>query len=64
MVVSISAVLLLLSLAAMLMRNRALKPSHAITCVLLGFVLASSSLAPTIQSTLTSTAGLVSTLRP
>jgi hypothetical protein len=32
--------------------------------VLLGFVLASSSLAPTIQSTLTSTAGLVSTLRP
>jgi hypothetical protein len=64
MVVSVSAVLLLLVLAAMLMRHRALKLSHAVTCVLLGFVLASSSLAPTIQSTVTSTADLVSTFRP
>lgn len=64
MVVSVSVVLLLLLLAAMLMRNRALKPSHAVICVLLGFCLASTSLAPTIQSTLTSTANLVGTMRP
>ncbi|MEE4545326.1 hypothetical protein V2S66_25590 [Streptomyces sp. V4-01] len=64
MVVSVSVVLLLVLLAAMLMRNRALKPSHAVLCVLLGFCLASTSLAPTIQSTLTSTASLVETMRP
>ena len=64
MVVSVSVVLLLLLLAGMLMRNRSLKPSHAVTCVLLGFLLASTSVAPTIQSTLTSTASLVSSLNP
>jgi hypothetical protein len=64
MAVSVSVVLLLLVLAAMQMRNRTHKPSHAVTCVLLGFCLASSSLAPTIQSTLTSTASLVSTIHP
>lgn len=64
MVVSVSVVLLLVLMAVLLMRNRALKPSHAILCVLLGFCLSSTSLAPTIQSTLTSTASLVSTLRP
>lgn len=64
MVVSVSVVLLLVLMAVLLMRNRALKPSHAVLCVLLGFCLASTSLAPTIQSTLTSTADLVSTLRP
>jgi Kef-type K+ transport system membrane component KefB len=62
--VSVSVVLLLFLLAWMQMRNRSLKPSHAITCVLLGFCLASSSLAPTIQSTLVSTASLVGTIRP
>ncbi|SEG42755.1 hypothetical protein SAMN05216223_105121 [Actinacidiphila yanglinensis] len=64
MAVSVSVVLLLIVLAGMQMRNRSLKPSHAVTCVLLGFCLASSSLAPTIQSTLTSTASLVSTIHP
>lgn len=64
MVVSVSVVLLLLAMAAVLMRSHALKPSHAVLCVLLGFSLASTSLAPTIQSTLTSTATLVATLRP
>jgi hypothetical protein len=64
MAVSVSLVLLLLLLACMQLRNRALKPSHAVTCVLLGFCLASSSLAPTIQSTIASTASLVSTIRP
>jgi len=64
MAVSVSLVLLLLLLASMQLRNRALKPSHAVTCILLGFCLASSSLAPTIQSTIASTASLVSTIHP
>lgn len=64
MVVNVSVVLLLMVLAALLMRNRSLKGSHALICVLLGFCLAGTSLAPTIQTGLVSTADLVSTMRP
>ncbi|MFF0225287.1 hypothetical protein [Streptomyces sp. NPDC004629] len=64
MAVSISVVLLLLILAVVFLRNGALKISHALICVLLGFYLASTSMAPTIQSGLTATADLVSGLRP
>ncbi|WP_330456437.1 hypothetical protein OIB37_05780 [Streptomyces sp. NBC_00820] len=64
MAVSISVVLLLLILAVVFMRNGALKFSHALVCMLLGFFLASTSMAPTIHSGLTATAELVSGLRP
>ncbi|MER6526431.1 hypothetical protein [Streptomyces sp. NPDC001508] len=64
MAVSISVVLLLLILAVVFLRNGALKLSHALVCVLLGFHLAGTSMAPTIQSGLTATADLVSGLRP
>jgi hypothetical protein len=64
MAVSISVVLLLLIWALVFLRNGALKISHALVCVLLGFYLASTSVAPTIQSGLTATADLVSGLRP
>ncbi|BDH05144.1 MULTISPECIES: hypothetical protein [Streptomyces] len=64
MAVSISVVLLLLILAVVFMRNGALKISHALVCMLLGFYLASTSMAPTISSGLTATADLVSGLRP
>lgn len=64
MVVTVSVVLLLFALTTTHMRHRSLKPSHAITCVLLGFSLASTSLAPTIESTLVSTASLVGTIHP
>ncbi|WP_328914841.1 MULTISPECIES: hypothetical protein [unclassified Streptomyces] len=64
MVVSVSVVLFLALMAVLLMRNRSLKPSHAVLCALIGFCLASTGLAPTIQSTLVSTADLVSTIRP
>ncbi|MFE0513257.1 hypothetical protein [Streptomyces sp. NPDC058964] len=64
MAVSISVVLLLLILAVVFMRNGALKISHALVCMLLGFYLASTSVAPTISSGLTATADLVSSLRP
>jgi hypothetical protein len=64
MAISISVVLLLLILAVVFMRNGALKVSHALVCMLLGFYLASTSMAPTIHSGLTATADLVSSLRP
>ncbi|MFC7304644.1 hypothetical protein ACFQVC_10500 [Streptomyces monticola] len=64
MAVSISVVLLLLILAVVFLRNGALKISHAVVCVLLGFYLASTSMAPTIQNGLSATANIVSNLNP
>ncbi|GAA3292195.1 hypothetical protein SSP24_32170 [Streptomyces spinoverrucosus] len=64
MAISISVVLLLFILAVIFVRNGGLKPTHAIVCLLLGFYLAGSSIAPTIHSGLTATADMVSGLRP
>ena len=64
MAISISVVLLLLILAVVFLRNGALKLSHALICVMLGFYLASSSMAPTLHQGLAATAQIVSSLRP
>ncbi|MFJ2261169.1 hypothetical protein ACIOKD_22970 [Streptomyces sp. NPDC087844] len=64
MAISISVVLLLVILAVVFLRNGALKLSHAVVCVLLGFYLASTSMAPTIHDGVTATADIVSSLRP
>ncbi|GGN51680.1 hypothetical protein GCM10011579_007790 [Streptomyces albiflavescens] len=64
MAISISVVLLLLTLAVIFLRNGGLKFSHALVCALLGFYLASTSMAPTITSGLTATADLVGSLKP
>ncbi|MEU0225332.1 hypothetical protein ABZ177_13395 [Streptomyces sp. NPDC006284] len=64
MAVSISVVLLLSVLAVIFLRNGGLKVSHALVCLLLGFYLAGTSIAPTINSGLTATADIVSGLRP
>ncbi|MFE7927937.1 hypothetical protein ACFU6S_04265 [Streptomyces sp. NPDC057456] len=64
MAISISAVLLLLVLAVIFTRNGGLKVSHALVCLLLGFLLAGTDLAPTIHSGLTATADIVGGLRP
>ncbi|MEU4468122.1 hypothetical protein PV963_06500 [Streptomyces coeruleorubidus] len=64
MAISISVVLLLAILAVIFLRNGGLKVSHALVCLLLGFYLASTSIAPTIHSGLTATADIVSGLRP
>ncbi|CAM5252669.1 MULTISPECIES: hypothetical protein [Streptomyces] len=64
MAISISVVLLLFILAVIFVRNGGLKISHALVCLLLGFYLASTSMAPTINSGLTATADIVSSLRP
>jgi hypothetical protein len=62
--ISISGVLLLAILAIIFVRNGALKFSHALVCVLLGFFLAGTSMAPTIHEGLAATAQIVSSLRP
>ncbi|TXS46248.1 hypothetical protein EAO75_26250 [Streptomyces sp. uw30] len=64
MAISISVVLLLFVLAVIFVRNGGLKVTHALVCLLLGFYLASTSMAPTISSGLTATAEIVSSLRP
>ncbi|MFG2550592.1 hypothetical protein [Streptomyces sp. NPDC048581] len=64
MAISISVVLLLFVLAVIFVRNGGLKITHAIVCLLLGFYLAGTSMAPTINSGLTATADIVSSLRP
>lgn len=61
---SISLVVLLLILVAVFLHNGGLKFSHALTCLLLGFFLAGTSMAPTIQQGLAATANLVAGIRP
>lgn len=64
MAVSISVVLLLVVLAVIFLRTGGLKVSHAVVCVLLGFFLAGTSMATTIQDGLDATAGVVASLKP
>jgi len=60
MALSISAVLLLLVTVFLLVRKGGLKVGHAVVCVLLGFYLASSSVAPTIRDLTKSVASVIS----
>ena len=60
MALSVSVVLLLLIIVFLLMRKSGLKGGHAVVCVLLGFYLASSSIAPTIHQFTTNVAGMIS----
>ncbi|KAF4408341.1 MULTISPECIES: hypothetical protein [Streptomyces] len=64
MVVSISVLLLLVILTVVFLKSGALKMSHAIVCVLLGFLLAGTSVAPTMYEGISATADLVSGVRP
>lgn len=59
MVLSISAVLLLSVAVGVLCRWAGLKPWHALVCVLCGFYLAASPLAPVIGQTARTLAGLI-----
>ncbi|MCQ9179274.1 hypothetical protein KMT30_09570 [Streptomyces sp. IBSBF 2953] len=62
MAVSVSAVVLLAIITFLLIKKGGLKTGHAIVCVLLGFYLASSSVAPTISDAVTSLAGMIGKL--
>ncbi|GAA2480894.1 MULTISPECIES: hypothetical protein [Streptomyces] len=59
MALSISAVVLLAIVVFLLIRKSGLKAGHAVVCMLLGFYLASSSIAPTISELTTNVAGMI-----
>ncbi|MBZ9639251.1 MULTISPECIES: hypothetical protein [unclassified Streptomyces] len=63
MALSISAVVLLAIIVFLLIRRSGLKAGHAVVCVLLGFYLASSTIAPTINELTTNIAGMISSIK-
>ncbi|WP_369233472.1 hypothetical protein AB5J56_16405 [Streptomyces sp. R21] len=63
MALSISAVVLLAIIVFILVRRSGLKAAHAIVCVLLGFYLASSTMAPTISELTTNIAGMIGSIK-
>jgi hypothetical protein len=56
---SISAALLLAIIVFILIKKSGLKGGHAVICMLLGFYLASSSIAPTITEVTSNVAGMI-----
>jgi hypothetical protein len=63
MVFSVSGVLLLGVIVFILFRKDGLKVSHMIVCMLLGFYLASTSIAPNIKQSGASIASFISGLK-
>ncbi|MFF7091750.1 hypothetical protein ACFY9A_05040 [Streptomyces rubradiris] len=63
MALSISFVLLLGIVVIVLIRSKAVKPGPAIVCVLFGFFLASTSMAPSITQFMTSVADMIEQIR-
>ncbi|MFI9628160.1 hypothetical protein [Streptomyces sp. NPDC052042] len=63
MALSISAVVLLAIVVFLLIRKSGLKAGHAAVCALLGFYLASSSIAPSIANLTTNVAGMIGNLK-
>ncbi|MEU9361370.1 hypothetical protein AB0M10_29430 [Streptomyces sp. NPDC051840] len=59
MALSISVVVLLAIVVFLLIRKSGLKGGHAVVCMLLGFYLASSSIAPTISEVTSNVAGMI-----
>jgi hypothetical protein len=60
---SISAVVLLAIIVVLLIRKSGLKGGHAVVCMLLGFYLASSTIAPTINDLTTNIAGMIGSIK-
>ncbi|AXG80078.1 MULTISPECIES: DUF2304 family protein [Streptomyces] len=63
MALSISVVVLLAIVVFLLVRKSGLKAGHAVVCMLLGFYMASSSIAPTISELTTNVAGMIGGLK-
>ncbi|MFJ6072508.1 hypothetical protein ACIQFU_16935 [Streptomyces sp. NPDC093065] len=63
MALSISAVVLLAIIVFLLVRKSGLKAAHAVVCMLLGFYLASSTIAPTISELTTNIAGMIGSIK-
>ncbi|TDC05957.1 hypothetical protein E1265_35065 [Streptomyces sp. 8K308] len=62
MALSVSAVLLLAVIVVLLVRRAGLNIMHAIVCMLFGFYLASSNMAPTINDFSNGIADMISSL--
>jgi hypothetical protein len=60
---SISAVVLLAIVVFLLVRKSGLKGGHAVVCILLGFYLASSTVAPTINDLTTNIASMIGSIK-
>jgi hypothetical protein len=60
---SISAVVLLAIIVFLLIKKSGLKGGHAVVCMLLGFYLASSTIAPTISDLTTNIAGMIGSIK-
>ncbi|WP_369197178.1 hypothetical protein [Streptomyces djakartensis] len=63
MALSISAVVLLAIIVFLLIKKSGLKGGHAIVCMLLGFYLASSTVAPTISELTNNIAGMIGSIK-
>ncbi|MCC9310239.1 DUF2304 domain-containing protein [Kitasatospora sp. RB6PN24] len=63
MALNISAAVLMLTIVVVLIRRSGLKMAHAMICSLLGFYLASSSIAPSIQQVTSNLAGMLNGLK-
>ncbi|MFE9647948.1 hypothetical protein ACFYO0_28305 [Streptomyces sp. NPDC006365] len=63
MALSISAVVLLAIIVFLLVKKSGLKGGHAVVCILLGFYLASSTIAPTISELTTNIAGMIGDIK-
>ena len=63
MALSISAVVLLAIIVFILIKKSGLKAPHAIICILLGFYLAFSTIAPTISELTTNIAGMIGSIK-
>ncbi|MER6348523.1 hypothetical protein ACWC10_23120 [Streptomyces sp. NPDC001595] len=63
MALSISAVVLLAIIVILLIKKSGLKAAHAVVCMLLGFYLASSTVAPTISELTTNIAGMIGSIK-
>ncbi|GGY77298.1 hypothetical protein [Streptomyces nitrosporeus] len=59
MALSISVVVLLAIVVFLLIRKSGLKGGHAVVCMLLGFYLASSSIAPTISEVTSNVSSMI-----
>ncbi|MEV5881724.1 hypothetical protein AB0L74_03165 [Streptomyces sp. NPDC052020] len=63
MALSISAVVLLAIIVFLLIKKSGLKAGHAVVCMLLGFYLASSTVAPTISELTSNIAGMIGSIK-
>ncbi|MDT0434504.1 MULTISPECIES: hypothetical protein [Streptomyces] len=63
MALSISAVVLLAIVVFLLVKKSGLKAGHAVVCMLLGFYLASSTIAPTISNLTSNIAGMIGSIK-